>query len=149
MWNGAVVLGTAVIPVKVFAATESHTPQFRELHDADGEPIEHKLVGEDSGREVSRDKVAKAYETSSGKIVVLSDEEIRAVEAPKRRAIDVESFVPAAQIDPVYYDRAYYLGAGDGGEDGLKALSKAMDTRDKNDLEALWADGRAPWRLWG
>lgn len=126
MWNGAVTIGALTVPVKVFTATQSHTVRFRELHAKDGAPIEHRRVSSKSGREVSADKIVKAYETSPGHWVVLSDDEIKAVEQPRRKAIEIEHFVPADQVDPVHYDRAYYLGVGAGGRDAYATLAAAM-----------------------
>ena len=100
IWNGALTIAGVNVPVKVFSATESHTPHFRELHEKDGAPIEHKRVSSKTGREVAYDNIVKGYETSSGRYVVLTDEEIKAIEAPERRAIEVDDFVPAEQIDP-------------------------------------------------
>lgn len=126
MWNGALAIAGVNIPVKVFAATESHTPRFRELHASDGAPIEHRRVSATSGREIPFERIVKGYETSSGTYVVLTDDEIRAIEAPARKAIDIEDFVPAAQVDPVFYDRAYHLGAQDDGRDAFAALLAAL-----------------------
>jgi DNA end-binding protein Ku len=67
------------------------------------------------------------YETSKGRFVVLEPDEIRAIEQPERKAIEIEDFVPADQIDPVFYDRAYYLGAGKDGRDAFAALLAALD----------------------
>jgi len=127
MWNGALSIAGVHVPVKVFAATEPHTPRFRELHAADGAPIEHRRVSARTGREVPFDRIVKGYETSGGHYLVLTDEEIRAIEAPERKAIEVEDFVPAEQIDPVFYDRAYHLGAADEGRDGFAALLAALE----------------------
>lgn len=127
IWNGALTIAGVNVPVKVFSATESHTPHFRELHEKDGAPIEHKRVSSKTGREVAYDNIVKGYETSSGRYVVLTDEEIKAIEAPERRAIEVDDFVPTEQIDPVFYDRAYFLGAQDEGRDAFAALLAALD----------------------
>jgi DNA end-binding protein Ku len=127
MWNGAVAVGALTVPVKVFTATESHTVRFRELHAKDGAPVEHRKVNAKTGREVDKDKIVKGYETSPGHWVVLTDEEIKAAGAPRRKAIEVEHFVPAEQIDPVYYDKAYYLGAGDAGKDAYATLAAALE----------------------
>jgi DNA end-binding protein Ku len=127
MWNGAVTVGALTVPVKVFTATESHTVRFRELHEKDGAPIEHRKVNAKTGREVDKDKIVKGYETSPGHWVVLTDEEIKAAEQPRRKAIEVEHFVPAEQVDPVYYDKAYYLGAGDAGKDAYATLAAALE----------------------
>jgi DNA end-binding protein Ku len=127
MWNGALTIAGVAIPVKVFAATEPHTPRFRELHAKDGAPIEHRVVSAKTGREIARDRIVKGYETSPGRFVVLTDEEIKAVERPERKAIELEDFVPAGQIDPVFYDRAYHLGAQKEGRDAFAALLAALE----------------------
>ncbi len=127
IWNGAVTIAGVTIPVKVFAATERQTPRFRELHAKDGAPIEHRRVSSKSGREVPQERIMKGYETSSGRYVVMSDEEIRAVEQPERKAIEIEDFVPGEQIDPIFYDRAYYLGAQSNGRDAFAALIAALE----------------------
>jgi DNA end-binding protein Ku len=127
IWNGALTIAGVNVPVKVFSATESHTPHFRELHEKDGAPIEHKRVSSKTGREVAYENIVKGYETSSGRYVVLTDEEIKAIEAPERRAIEVDDFVPADQIDPVFYDHAYFLGAQDEGRDAFAALLAALE----------------------
>jgi DNA end-binding protein Ku len=136
MWNGALSVQGLDIPVKVFAATESHTPSFRELHEKDGAPIEHRRVSSKTGREVSNDKIVKGYEASNGKWVVLTDEEIKAVERPERKAIEIEAFVPADQVDPVYYDRAYYLGAG-GKDDAREAFAAMLAALEKTELVGI------------
>jgi DNA end-binding protein Ku len=126
IWNGVLAIAGVNVPVKVFAATESHTPSFRELHVKDGAPIEHRRVLATSGREIPFERIVKGYDTGRGRAVVLTDDEIRAIEAPARKAIDVEDFVPADQIDPVFYDRAYHLGAQREGRDAFAALLAAL-----------------------
>lgn len=78
LWNGTLAFGEVAIPVKLFAATEDHRIHFREVRLSDGCRVEHRLVGADSGREIRREQTQKAYETSSGKQVILTDEEIAA-----------------------------------------------------------------------
>ena len=85
IWNGAIVFGTVTVPVKVFAATERHTVHFNEVHAKDGAQIEHRKVSSKSGREVK--DIVKGYETSAGKYVVLEPDEIKALQAPSRKAI--------------------------------------------------------------
>ena len=127
MWNGAVAVGALTVPVKVFTATESHTVRFRELHTKDGAPIEHRKVNPKTGREVAGDKIVKGYETSPGHWVVFTNEEIKASEQPSRKAIEIEHFVPAEQIDPVYYDKAYHLGVGKDGDEAYATLAAAIE----------------------
>lgn len=131
MWNGAVTVGALTVPVKVFTATESHTVRFRELHEADGAPVEHRKVSSKTGREVDKDKVVRGFESSPGRWVVLTDEEIKAAEQPRRKAIELEHFVPADQVDPVYYDKAYYLGAGKDGGEAYVTLAAALEKTER------------------
>ena len=126
IWNGAVSFAGVDVPVKLFGATDPQSIQFRELHAPDEGEIAHHLVDAD-GKEVDRDDVAKGFEVRSGEFVVLDDEEIRAATAPKRKTVDIEQFVPADQIDPDVYDRAYYLAPQDGGEEGYAVLAAALE----------------------
>jgi len=112
--------------VKLFSAIEDRTVHFRELHAKDGAPIEHRRVSSKTGREVPSERIVKGYETSRGRWVLLTDDEIKAIEAPARKAIEIEDFVPAEQVDPVFYDRAYHLGVGDDGREPYAVLHAAL-----------------------
>ena len=92
------------VPVKVFGAADPQGVQFRELHEPDGAEIAHELVDAD-GRKVDRKQVVKGFEVRSGEYVVLDDDELKAVAAPKRKTVEIEHFVPREQIDPDAYDR--------------------------------------------
>jgi DNA end-binding protein Ku len=111
--------------VKLFGATEPQSIQFRELHAADGAEIAHQLVDGD-GRKVDRRQVVKGFEVRSGEYVVLDDDELKAASAPKRKTVDIESFVPREQIDPDVYDRPYYLAPQDGAEEAYAVLAIAL-----------------------
>jgi DNA end-binding protein Ku len=115
-----------VVPVKLFSAIEDRTVHFRELHAKDGAPIEHRRVSSKTGREVPSERIVKGYETSRGRWVLLTNEEIKAIEAPARKAIEIEDFVPAEQVDPAFYDRPYHLGVGDGGREPYAVLHAAL-----------------------
>jgi DNA end-binding protein Ku len=126
IWNGAIAFGAVVVPVKLYAATDPQSLQMRELHASDEGPIAHRLVDPDTGREVAREDVARGVEVGPGEWVLLSSEEIRAAEKPKRRAVEIEAFVPDEQIDPMFYDRAYNLEPRDGGEQAYAVLHDAL-----------------------
>jgi DNA end-binding protein Ku len=154
LWNGTIAFGEVAIPVKLFAATEDHRIHFREVRLSDGCRIEHRLVGADSGREVRRESTQKAYETSGGKQVILADEEIAAARGSRPKVIELEHFVAVEQIDPVYYDKPYLVGAQDGGERGYRVLLAALEhsgkvgigrfvLRTREQLVALRPRGRA------
>ena len=109
----------------------SQTARFRELHAKDGAPIEHRKVSSKTGREVPKDGSSRAIETSPGRYVVLTDEEIRPSSSRERKAIEVEHFVPAEQVDPVFYDSAYYLGAQDEGATRSRRCSRALEKTER------------------
>jgi DNA end-binding protein Ku len=126
IWNGAIAFGAVTVPIKVFGALEDRAIRFRELHEKDGSEIAHVLVGSD-GAEISRDRVAKGFEVSGGEYVILTNDEIKAADQPARKAIELEDFVPADQIDPVFYDKPYHLAPQKGAEEGYALLVAALE----------------------
>ena len=131
LWNGTLTFGMVNVPVKVFTATESKSIHFHQVHLKDEARIEHRKVCPKEDKEVESDEIVKGYELSSGGIVVLSKDEIAAAAGENAKLIDVEHFVPGEDIDPVFYDKTYYLGAGDDGEDAFRLLRKALETSKK------------------
>src|SRR3954462_4559537 len=127
IWNGAIAFGAVTVPVKVYGALEDKSVHFHEVHLKDGGAIEHRLVDPSTNREVKREKVVKGYEVSDGKWVVVTNDEIKAADQPERKAVEVEDFVPDDEIDPVYYDKAYNLGPGKGGEKAYALLNAALE----------------------
>jgi DNA end-binding protein Ku len=126
IWNGTVGFGAVFVPVKVFSATESKTVHFQEVHVSDGAKIEHRRICPKEGKEVDYKDVVKGYEVKRGEWVELTDDELAAAAGSQSRLIDVDHFVPAEDIDPVYYDRTYHLGAGDDAEDAYALLHAAL-----------------------
>lgn len=131
IWNGTLLFGDVAIPVKLFPAMQDRRIHFREVRLRDGCRVEHRLVGADSGREVRRASALKAYETSGGKQVLLSDEEIAAARGSRPKVISLEHFVADEQIDPVFYDRPYIVGAQSGSERAYRVLLAAMERAGK------------------
>lgn len=127
IWNGTLSFSEVAIPVKLFSAVQDHSIHFHEVKIADGCRIKHRRVGADSGREVPSERIAKAYETSRGHQVVLEDREIVAARGTRPKVIEIEHFVQAGQIDTVYYDRPYILGAQPGGERAYRVLLAALE----------------------
>jgi DNA end-binding protein Ku len=126
IWNGTISFGLAHVPVKLYTATESKTVHFHEVHAKDGARIEHKRICSKEGKEVPFKQVVKGYEVSEAEYVVLTNEEIAAASGTRSKLIDVEEFVPAGDIDPVFYDRTYYLGAREEGCDAYRLLHDAL-----------------------
>ncbi len=154
IWNGTLTFGEVVVPVKLFPETQDRSIHFHEVRLKDGCRIEHRRVGAESGRAVPAARVAKAYETSRGHQVLLSDEEIAAARGSRPKVIELQHFVAAEQIDPVYYDHAYLLGAQEGGERAYRVLLGALERtgrvgigrfvlRTREQLVALRPRGRA------
>jgi DNA end-binding protein Ku len=127
IWNGTIAFGLVNVPIKVYSATESKTVHFHEVHLADGARIEHRRICPDDGEQVDYDDIVKGFEVRKGEWVELTDDEIAAAAGPGSRLVDVDHFVPTDDIDPLYYERTYYLGAGDDGEDAYALLHAALD----------------------
>lgn len=127
LWNGTISIGLLAVPVKLHTATESKTVHFREVHERDGAKIEHRRVCAKEGEEVPYDEVVKGYEVSGGEYVVLEKDEVKAAAGARTHVIDVEEFVDVAAIDPVYFERTYYLGAGKEGGDAYRLLHDALE----------------------
>jgi DNA end-binding protein Ku len=109
IWKGAVSFGLVSVPVKLYAATESHDISFRQVHAKDGGRIKYQRVCSIDGEEVAYADIAKGYETEDGQMVILDDEDLAELPASSSREISVEKFVPTAQIDPLWLEKSYYL----------------------------------------
>jgi DNA end-binding protein Ku len=127
LWNGAIRFGLVNVPIKVYGAASSKQIRFRELHVTDAAPLEHRRVCAKEDKEVPFDEVVRGYETSPGRYVVLSKDEIQAPARERGKTIDLEDFVPGEQIDPVFYDTPYWLGPQQGGEDAYAVLMAALE----------------------
>lgn len=126
LWNGTITFGSVAIPVKLFTATTPHTLKFREVRKNDGSPIEHRRIGAESGEVIPYAEIEKAYDTGKGQIVLTKDE-IAAADGPRPKVIAIERFVAAEQIDPVFYDKPYIVGAQSGGEHAYRVLLAALE----------------------
>ena len=109
MWKGSVAFGLVNVPVKMYAATEDHDVRFHQVHAKDGGRIKMKRTCSLDGEPVEYAELAKAYETETGQVVVMDESDFADLPVPGVREIDVLEFVPTDQVDPLLYDRAYYL----------------------------------------
>src|ERR687884_1527312 len=131
IWNGTIAFAGVFVPIKVHSATEDRTVHFHEVHVDDGARIEHKRICPKEDKEVPYKEIVKGYELSSGKYVVLEKEELDAAAGSGSRLIEVEEFVCADEIDPVMYDKTYYLGSQDKGKDAYRLLHDALDKAER------------------
>ncbi len=127
LWNGTIVFGAVAVPVKLHTAIDAGGVHFREVHLGDGSRIEHRRFCSKEGREVPREEVVRGYEVRSDEYVVVDKQEIDAAAGDRGRLIEVEHFVDVEQIDPIHYDRPYYLGAGKHGADAYRLLHDALE----------------------
>jgi DNA end-binding protein Ku len=134
IWNGTITFGLIAVPIKVHSATESHTIHFHQVHDSDGARIKQKRICSKEDREVPYKEVAMGYEVRGGEFVMLEKEEIDAAAGDRSRTIELEQFVAREQIDPVFYNRTYYLGAGSDGEDAYRLLHDALERSDRTGI---------------
>jgi DNA end-binding protein Ku len=109
IWKGSISFGLVSIGVKLYTATEERDVSFHQVRRSDGSRVRYKRVAEADGEEVPYSEIAKGYELPSGETVVLTDEDFADLPLPSARVVDVLQFVPAEQIDPIYFAKSYYL----------------------------------------
>jgi DNA end-binding protein Ku len=148
MWKGAISFGLVTIPVGLFPATEEKSLRFNQLHDEDFGRIKYQRYCSKCGEEVSFEHIVKGYEYEKDKYVVLTEEDFDAIPVESSRAIDIVQFVDGDQIDPLYFQKSYYLVPEETGikaytllrqamsEDGRVAIAK-ISFRDKEHLATL------------
>ncbi|MFJ7165364.1 Ku protein [Streptomyces globosus] len=111
IWNGAISFGLVSIPIKLVNATESHAISFRQIHLEDGGRVRYRKVCELDGEELSGAEIGKGYEEADGSIIPITDEDLAQLPISTAKTIEIVSFVPADEIDPLQMDAAYYLAA--------------------------------------
>jgi DNA end-binding protein Ku len=109
MWKGAISFGLVMIPVKLYAATEQKDIAFRQVHREDGGRIRFRRVCSLDGAEVPYEDVAKGYELPGGEMVILTDDDMAELPLASSKAIEVMHFTPADQLDPILFNRSYYV----------------------------------------
>lgn len=154
MWKGAISFGLVSIPVRLYTATEERTLRFNQLHDEDGGRIRYLRVCSACGQEVPFEHIVKGYEVEKDRYVVMTDEDFDAVPVESSRAIDILQFVDLDEIDPVFFQKSYYLVPEEVGLKAYTLLRDAMEEtgrvgiakvsfRDKEHLAALRFRGEA------
>jgi len=131
IWKGAVSFGLVSVPVKLYAATESHDVSFRQVHAKDGGRIKYQRVCSIDGDEVAYADIAKGYETEDGEMVILSDDDLAELPSTSSREIAVEKFVPSDQIDPMLFEKSYYLEPEKSGAKPYSLLRQALVDADR------------------
>ncbi len=134
MWKGAVSFGLVSIPVNLYTATESKNVSFHQVHEADGGRVRTRRVCSVDGEEVPYHDIAKGHELPDGSVVVITDADLASLSVPSARSVDVLEFVPLESIDPIYFDKTYYLEPQ---EAGLKPYLLLRDALHKSGKVAV------------
>jgi DNA end-binding protein Ku len=124
--SGTISFGLVSIPVKMFTATSAGGVGFNLLHEKCGSRIKYQQICPVCNEVVDRASQVKGYEFAKDQYVRFTEEELKAVEGEASRMIDIAEFVPLDQVDPIYFEKTYYLGPDKGGEKAYKLLSDAM-----------------------
>jgi DNA end-binding protein Ku len=137
--TGTISFGMVSIPIRLYSAGESSAAvSFNLLHTKCKTRLKQQYICPTDNEIVPRDQMVKGYEFSKDKYVTFTDEELKAMAEEAQKAIEITEFVPASQVDPIYFDGAYYLGPDKGGEKAYKLLSEAMKQTGRSAL-AKWA----------
>jgi len=126
IWSGAISFGLVNVPVKLYSAVSKKTVRFHQLHDADGVRIQQKRFCPADGEEVAYEHIVKGYEISPDEYVVITQDELDALEPQKTKTIDIEDFVDLDDIDPLFYDHPYYLLPDKAAAKPYRLLHQAM-----------------------
>jgi DNA end-binding protein Ku len=127
MWKGAISFGLVMIPVKLYAATEQKDIAFRQVHREDGGRIRFRRVCSIDGSEVPYEDIAKGFELPGGEMVVLTDEDMAELPLPTSKSIEVLHFTPADQLDPILFNRSYYVEPETSGGRAYALLRDALE----------------------
>ena len=131
IWSGSISFGLVTIPVRLFTAVREKRLHFRTLHDQDMVPLKQKMVDPTTGKEVHREHMVKGYEIEKDRFVVISDEDLEAASPKATKAIEIQDFVELEQIDPLFFDRPYYVAPKPEGAKPYKLLVSAMEKTGK------------------
>jgi DNA end-binding protein Ku len=127
IWTGSVAFGLVNVPVALYSATEDKTIHFNQFEAGTSDRIRYKRVNERTGDEVKLPDIVRGHKVANGDYVLITDEELEAVEPGRSRTIDITDFIDITEIDPIYYQRAYYLGPqGEGATRPYALLHRAM-----------------------
>jgi DNA end-binding protein Ku len=153
IWSGVLSFGLVAVPVRLYSATEAHEPTFHQFEQGTSDRIRYQRINERTGAEVDYSDIVRGADVGRGHYVMLSQEELDSVAPGQSRSLDVKSFVDLAEIDPLYFNKAYFLGPGndetkktyallrDALADARKVAIATLVMRGKEYLAAVRAEG--------
>jgi DNA end-binding protein Ku len=128
IWSGTISFGLVNVPVRMYSAIEEQKLHFHYLHTKDDSPIGYDKVCKSEGKSVPDEEIGKAFEVSKGKYVYLDDEDFEAARVDGYKTMEISDFVPYEEIDPIYFEKTFYLGPQEGAEKVYSLLVKAMES---------------------
>lgn len=131
IWKGAITFGLVTIPVKLYTATEQKDVRLRMLCKEHEAPIQERRICTEGGEELAWEELARGFEVSKGEFVVLDPEEIDAAKPESSTTIDIGDFVEAAEIDPVYFEKSYFLEPTEVGAKPFSLLKRALEETER------------------
>ena len=130
IWSGTISFGLVNIPVRMYSAIDEQKLHFHFLHRKDDSPIGYDKVCKKEDKSVPENEIGKAFEVSKGNYVYLEDEDFEAARVEGYKTMEISDFVPYEEIDPIYFEKTFYLGPQDGAEKVYALLVKAMESSD-------------------
>jgi DNA end-binding protein Ku len=132
IWKGSISFGLVNIPIKLHSATEDRDIKLRSLHKECHTPIKYEKVCPVCDKEIDHKDIVKGYEVTKGKFVVLEEEELNQIkEVNEEKTVEILDFIKIDEIDPIFYDRSYFVSPNDGGKKAYTLLRKALVTSGK------------------
>lgn len=124
--SGTISFGLVSVPVKLFSATQSKSLSFNMLHAKDNSRLKQQYICQADGEVVERDQMTRGYEYAKDQYAVLNAEELKALDSQSDQSIEIETFIPIESIDPIYFEKTYYLGPDKAGSKPYRLLREAM-----------------------
>ncbi|MGC4375352.1 Ku protein [Fictibacillus sp. Mic-4] len=137
MWKGSISFGLVNIPIKLYSATEDKDIKMRYLHSKCNNPIKYEKICPVCNEKVEQEQIVKGYEYEPGKFVVVDKEDFEQLAGMKNKAIEIVDFIQLEEIDPLYYNRSYFIGPGENGGKPFKLLKRAMEETGKIGLAKI------------
>jgi DNA end-binding protein Ku len=134
IWSGSISFGLVSVPVRMYSAIEEHTLHFNYVHAPDGSRIGYEKICKTEDKPVPDDEIVKAFEYEKGEWVYMADEDFEAAAAENHRMIDIREFVPYEEIDPIFFERTYYLAPQ---KDSTKVYALLVRAMERSGLAAV------------
>ena len=131
IWTGSISFGLVNVPVRAYTAVRDHDVHFHQIDKGSGARVRNRKVSEKTGHELDADDIEMGFEVRKGRYVTFDKKELDELKPESTKAVEVTDFVELAAIDPIYYERTYWLAPGDGGEKAYQLLLSAMEDRER------------------